>query len=235
MGGNRLSVSAVKGLFGLVLLAGLQGVRSEICFPDNICISCAEGCSGIENPSIIGSTEATVGELRQGCSCGCIDGFQPCEGYRKSTDSDGTVTKEKLSDDTVVSLAGSGSGIVSPISIGGGSISVPTDSGGDSSSGDKLTWGCASRCSFQNFSPTLLGDQYTVQEVLRGCTCANCEGSDECSLELNGETLSPDDILTSSQVLSMSGRDQGEAVISSTVGRVMRPLFILLAVIATLF
>eukprot|EP00890_Picochlorum_soloecismus_P004650 jgi/Picsp_1/5186/NSC_02549-R1_---NA--- len=218
-----MSLIIVKGLVGLVLLAGLQGVRGEVCFSD-ICIACAEGCSGIENPSIIGSTESTVGDLRQQCSCGCINGFQPCEGYRTSKDADGTITKEKVSDDTVVSLAGSGSGIFDPISIGGGSVSIPASNGGTSSSGNKLTWGCASRCSIQNFSPTLIGDQFTVQEVLRGCMCSGCDGSNECSLELNGETLSPDDTLTSSQVLSMSSRDQGEVIISSTVGK--QPLLV---------
>ena len=234
--GNRLSLFNMKVLLGLVLLAGLQGVRSEVCFSD-ICISCPEGCSGIESPSIIGSTEATVGDLRQQCSCGCINGFQPCEGYRKSTDADGKVTKEKISDDTVVSLTGSGSGISSPISIGGGSISIPTDDGNASSSPkDRLTWGCASRCSSRNFSPILLGGEYTVQEVLRGCRCSLCEGSNECSLELNGETLSPDDIVTASQIMSASFRDQGDVIISeATAIMVIRPLFIVIAVFATLF
>lgn len=234
--GNRISLVNSTVLFGLVLLAGLRGVRSEVCFSE-ICIACPGGCTGIESPSIIGSTEATVGDLRQQCSCGCTDGFQPCEGYKKSTDADGMVTKEKVSDDTVVSLSGNGSGIFSPISIGGGSVSMPTTGGRNASSStkDRLTWGCASLCSSRNFSPTLFGDEYTVQEVLRGCRCSLCEGSNECSLELNGETLSPDDIVTASQILSASSRDQGDVIISAAQSiMVIRPLFIVIAVFATL-
>ena len=172
-----LTLTTVLSFVGLSL-----GV--EICYGNNICLSCPD-CGSISPSYSTIFGYPTAGELIRTCTCfGCGGGFPKCVAIDKTTG-------EPVPDST-------------PVPPGDDLLPSDKGSSNDASSSSGVFYECPAGCDSVSYSPVIFGSEISVKDVVRGCTCMGCPGAPfpSCKIIKDGEELGPDDVLSASEAFN---------------------------------
>ena len=175
--------SLFLALTTVLCLVGLS-IGVEVCYGNNICLSCPD-CGSISPSYSTVFGYPTAGDLIRTCTCfGCSGGFPECIAIDKATG-------EPVPDST-------------PVPPGDDLLPSDQGSSNDGSSSSGVFYECPAGCSSVSYSPVIFGSEISVKDVVRGCTCMGCSGAafGSCTIFKDGEELGPDDVLSASEAFN---------------------------------